>query len=824
MKTKISFTLLLSFSFYLLSSQVPQGFNYQAIARDGSNNIIPNYLLPVRITLQTASTGGTVIWQETQSVTTNQFGLLGLVVGKGTRTGGTATLFSDINWGAQLIYLKTEIKYPGASYVDMGTSQLWSVPYSITANDLTGPVKKLGITGTTLDLQEALFEVKNNTGQTVFAVYNEGVRVFVDDGAKGSKGGFAIGGFGSAKAPSQEYLRVTKDSTRVYVNPLVSKGSKGGFAIGGFDQAKGTVNSFLNLTKNNYFIGQSSGFKSTTGIYNSFIGYESGMNNTSGRKNVFLGYHAGMMNDTASFNVFIGNEAGLSNKFGRYNTIMGYQAGITPVSADYNTFVGYQTGYSNTTGAGNLFLGFTAGFNNTWGYRNVFLGYNSGKYNVGGYENTFVGGHSGYGFNGGNANVMVGTYSGNYFYGGDNNIFIGNSSGYGIKFSTTTASDNIFIGTSAGKLITTGMDNAFIGTESGFSNSTGSFNSFMGYRSGRSNTVGTENVFVGYQAGYSNIDGLRNVFLGYNAGYNNSSGTYNIFVGRQAGEANTTGTSNVYIGEGSGQSLPAGSINTFVGKGTGSNQTSGGFNVYIGGQSGIYKVAGNYNSFLGYHSGAYADGDNNVLVGFQAGMGHIGSGNVFIGYQTGANMTGYNNTLAIDNSSTMTPLLYGDFSLRRLRFNGNTSINGSSSNMYYALEVNLDANDTYGMVVYGPTWCSSGAWAGSDIRLKKNISPLNNSLGSVLKLNGVNFDWRTDEFPEMGFTKARQIGLIAQDVEKVFPELVNEGPNGYKSIDYSKITPVLIEAIKEQQKQIDSQNKRIDELEKAVSALLNAKK
>src|ERR1035437_9859318 len=102
----------------------------------------------------------------------------------------------------------------------MGSSRLWAVPYSMVASDLGGTLDKLRVKGQTTSMDSALFEVKNNTGQTVFAVYNEGVRVFVDDGiAKGAKGGFAIGGFGTDKGVSQEYLRVTKDSTRVYVNP-----------------------------------------------------------------------------------------------------------------------------------------------------------------------------------------------------------------------------------------------------------------------------------------------------------------------------------------------------------------------------------------------------------------------------------------------------------------------------------------------------------------------------------------------------------------------------------------------------------------------------
>lgn len=156
----------------------------------------------------------------------------------------------------------------------------------MVAGDLEGSLDKLKVKGQTASPDSILFEVKNSTGQTIFAVYNEGVRIYVDDGVKSAKGGFAIGGFGTGKAPSQEYLRVTKDSTRVYVNPL-AKSAKGGFAIGGFT-GKGS-NNFLNLTPENYFIGHQSGSNTTTGLYNSFFGYQSGMSNTSGASNVFIG-------------------------------------------------------------------------------------------------------------------------------------------------------------------------------------------------------------------------------------------------------------------------------------------------------------------------------------------------------------------------------------------------------------------------------------------------------------------------------------------------------------------------------------------------------
>lgn len=484
MKARIFLGTLLFIFNTSLFSQVPQGFNYQAIARDVSNNVIPNQAMSARITLQTTLAGGTVLYQETHAVTTNQFGLMAFVVGNGTPVTGS---FSAINWEAQNVFIKTEIQYPGPGYINMGTSQLQSVPYSMLAKDLEGPVNKLGITGTTTNLEEALFEVKNNIGQTIFAVYNEGVRVFVDDGAKGSKGGFAIGGFGTAKAPSQEYLRVTRDSTRVYVNPL-AKGTKGGFAIGGFT-TKATIENFMNLTDQNYFIGHNSGKSTTTGVQNSFIGYQSGMANTTGQYNSFMGYNSGMANTTGNNNVFIGNNSGVSN----------------------------------TSGYGNVIIGDNSGITNTFGYQNVFLGKESGKNNVFGNSNVYIGYQAGFTSPYGSQNICIGNYAGFY----------------------NTSSQNLFIGEFAGEQNTTGTRNSFVGFFAGQNNLVGGQNSYFGQFAGMDNTA-SFNTMIGYWAGGLNTAGANNTFLGYRSGQG-SSGSNNVFLGYQAGEGNT-GASNVLVG------------------------------------------------------------------------------------------------------------------------------------------------------------------------------------------------------------------------------------------------------------------------------------
>lgn len=90
----------------------------------------------------------------------------------------------------------------------------------------------------------------------------------------------------------------------------------------------------------------------------------------------------------------------------------------------------------------------------------------------------------------------------------------------------------------------------------------------------------------------------------------------------------------------------------------------------------------------------------------------------------------------------------------------------------------------------------------SDLHFKKDIRPIIGALDKVEKMQGVFYNWKTEEYADRGFDKTQQVGFIAQDVEKVMPELVKTDADGYKSLSYDKITAVLVEAIKEQQKTI----------------------
>ena len=269
---------------------------------------------------------------------------------------------------------------------------------------------------------------------------------------------------------------------------------------------------------------------------------------------------------------------------------------------------------------------------------------------------------------------------------------------------------------------------------------------------------GTSVTSYGLDAGTT---GSANTFIGRAAGYYNT-GYYNTFLGDLAGYSNTTGNYNTFLGDSAGYFNTTGNFNTFLGDSAGYSNTTGNNNNFLGDYAGYYNTTGNYNTFLGDYAG-YSN-----TTGYR---------NVFLGYQAGYNETG-SDRLYIHNSDSTSPLIYGDFNGRTIQINGSLNIADAS--------------------------------AASDISFKRDIKPLEGSLEKVTSLKGVSFAWRTDQYPEKGFRDGRQIGLIAQDVEKVLPELVKTDKDGKKSLSYDKLTAVLVEAVKAQQKEIAAQEARLE--------------
>lgn len=131
-----------------LHAQAPESFKYQAIVRDTTGMVVQNQTVGIRITILQGGSNGTVVYIETHQCLTNVYGLINLNVGDGNPEFGT---FALINWGINTYFLKTEIDIKGGiAYVDLGTTQLFSVPYALYAKSFD-------------NLKEIDPEVGNNT-------------------------------------------------------------------------------------------------------------------------------------------------------------------------------------------------------------------------------------------------------------------------------------------------------------------------------------------------------------------------------------------------------------------------------------------------------------------------------------------------------------------------------------------------------------------------------------------------------------------------------------------------------------------------------------
>ncbi|MFZ6010339.1 MAG: tail fiber domain-containing protein [Bacteroidota bacterium] len=457
---------------------------------------------------------------------------------------------------------------------------------------------------------------------------------------------------------------------------------------------------------------------------------------------------------TVAQNTNYGTNAGNA---GYYNTSIGYEAGDVTTAAS-GTFLGHQAGKNVNFGNFNSFVGAFSGLSTTSGSNNAFMGYASGYSNTNGSNNSFAGAWAGYGNTSGHRNTFFGTQAGYYNSTGVDNAFFGTEAGLS---SSTGSSANSFFGSMSGRNNTMGFYNSFFGNESGFSNTTGYRNSFYGHQAGRANTTGTLNAFFGNNAGYYNTSGSQNSFFGKSAGNNNTTGERNTLVGYEAGFASATAAGNTFVGWEAGYYCTE-SGNTLIGSGAGRYMTTGELNSYVGTSAGSNNTAGSRNVFIGYFAGGASVGSNNVFIGNQAGALSNGSGK-----------------LVVHNSSeTSSALLYGDFNTRQLGI-------GTSSLGTYTLTVNGDAFAT-------------GLWISSDRRFKEKTKSITQALEKIKQVSGVNYQFRKQsEASGRVFSGGEQLGFIAQDLQKIFPELVKTDDEGYLAVNYQGMIPVLVEAIKE---------------------------
>ncbi len=425
------------------------------------------------------------------------------------------------------------------------------------------------------DPADPIFEIKNDLNQTVFAVYPGGVKIFIDDQLKAAGGGFTVGRLNTGKATAgdifsvapnnvnvfiddglkaagggftvgrlntgkadgvqENFLSVTPDSTRVYINET----SSAGFAVGKLGTAETGLQNFMYLKKDNYFIGHNSG-RLTTGLYNLFLGYESGFSNTTGNNNTFLGYQTGYSNISGYNNVFLGSSTCKSTIGSSQNVAIGNSCASDVSSTITSSVI---MGDNALTGM----------FKSIPVTSSMFIGKNAGI-NIGEEGSSLV----------------------------SNCIFLGTNAGDGIKNTDySSISSIVAVGNNSGQN-SDGYRNVFIGNSAG-SQFKGHQNTMIGYSVGTQGGSGTYNVYIGDQVALQS-NGSSNTYIGRTAGCW-VNGDYNVFLGYNAGRA-----SNISPREESSR-LRIGANNLIYGEFDNrrvviNGTTTNGYNFYVNGTAG----------------------------------------------------------------------------------------------------------------------------------------------------------------------------------------------------------------------------------------------
>ena len=231
---------------------------------------------------------------------------------------------------------------------------------------------------------------------------------------------------------------------------------------------------------------------------------------------------------------------------------------------------------------------------------------------------------------------------------------------------------------------------------------------------------------------------------------------------------------------------------------------------------------GNWSTAMGNLTTASGDGSTAMGAGTTASGTYstaMGNGSTASGLRSiamggslasGTDSTAMGSSIASDRSS----LVVGQFNLLGSTVT-NSATNFSLENTAFVIGNGVDVNnrsDALTVLFDGTTTIAGDLSINSDARLKANIISLGSTLAKVLQIDGKSYTMKKDE------NKKQKIGLLAQDIEKVFPELVSES-NGVKSVNYQGLMPVLINALKEQQTEIEVYRNEVSELKEMVQAL-----
>ena len=751
-----------------LFSQAPQGLNYQAVARNSAGDILQNRNISIRFTI-TNDNGGPVLYQEIQNTITNQFGLVTLNVGKGIPVSGS---FTSLNWAVVTPWLQVDLDPAGGNaYVNMGTSQLLSVPYALFAASgnqgpagpqgpaggigATGPQGPVGETGPQGPIGETgASGPQGPVGETgppgpkgdTGANGETGPQGPIGEtGASGPQGptgpagetgpqgppGLLTNGSIAGNTPYWDGDAWVVSSSNIFNNGgnvgINTDAPAGKLHLKASADATGLVIDANSIQSNtNPFIK----FRSSTGTELMWI-------HSDDTSNVFLGLNAGRTNvpDFATLegvrNSFIGSGAGFSNTTGHANTAMGYHA-LYFNNGTQNTAVGSNALASNTG----------------LGWDNTAIGMNALASNAAGSFNTANGMLSLAANTSGNFNTANGYKALRSNVAGSNATAIGTNA---MEFANSTATpftnSNVAVGYEALRGSTsaasnTGNSNTAIGYQSLWSNTTGSENTACGWNTLYSNTTGIWNSANGAQALVSNTTGSRNAANGMNALYSNTTGEFNSANGFQALFSNISGSSNTAVG-------------TFA----------------------------LYNNF---------SGSSNTAIGSFA--------DATVDNLTNATVIGDHATVSASNT-----MAFGASTVTNWAFGRPSVLVGT------AIQVGTSAVNGNGAYL-----TAGGAWTnGSSALCKEDFVELNGEqiLSKITQLNISSWNYKGTPVPE------RHIGPMAQQ----FYDLFGTGLEGDRE-HISTIDPagVALIGVQELKKEIDSLNGKVLEQEKIIEQLMES--
>ena len=437
-------------------------------------------------------------------------------------------------------------------------------------------------------------------------------------------------------------------------------------------------------------------------------------------------------------------------------------------SGQYNTALGVGVLAGNTTGSNNSASGFGALFNNTTGGGNTASGAGAMFFNITGSNNT--------------------------------------ASGFAALNSNTTGNNNTASGQAAMQANTSGCCNVAVGQAALNANTIGNANVAIGGSALQDNVTGNNNTATG-QAALLNNTGNNNTATGQAAMLNNTSGCCNTASGQAALNANTTGSSNVAIGGSALQDNVIGNNNTATGQGallnnTADNNTADGQGALNANTTGVNNTAvgqgamsisttGNGNTSIGNGSlRSNISGFQNTAIGISALANSTGNTNIAVGEGAGSSLTTGSNNIDIGNSGVS-----GEGSIIRIGSSQTSAyIAGIWNNTPNAtnLLVCVDANGDL-----GTTGCTNTP---SSRRFKERITDMGDTSSKLLQLRPVTFFYKP-EYDDGSHTL--QYGLIAEEVAKLYPDMVGYDKDGQpSSVKYQSLAPMLLNEVQKLQERL----------------------